>query len=74
MCSVFPQKPGSHLDEVVEHVDPFLQGLLQVLAEGEVLGVVTNLLHAPALGLLSSLLCPVLVVIVPILARDSRAE
>ena len=65
---------SSDLDEVVEYVHHLLQGLLQVLAEGEVLRVLADLLHAPALGLLSGLLCPVLVIIIPILQRERERE
>ena len=58
----------SYLHKVVEEVDPLLQRLLQVLAEGQVLGVVADLLHAPPLRLLRGLLGPVLVVVISVLA------
>lgn len=55
------------LDKVVEEVDPLLQGLLQVLAEGQVLSVRADLLHPALLGLLSRLLRPVLVIVISVL-------
>lgn len=66
-------RPACYLDKVVEEVDPLLQGLLQVLAESEVLGVLADLLHPATLCLLSGLLRPVLVVIITILKeREQR--
>ena len=58
---------NSYFDKVVEQVDSLLQGLLQVLAERQVLGMVTDLLHSPPLRLLCGLLCPVLIIVVSIL-------
>lgn len=52
-----------YFNKVVEHVDPLFQGFLQVLAEGQVLSMVTDLLHTSTLGLLCGFLCPVIVVL-----------
>lgn len=62
----------THFDKVVEQIDPLLQGLLQVVAQRQVLGVVADLLHAPPLRLLRGLLRPVLVFVVSILGGRQR--
>uniref|UniRef100_A0A0E9XQM4 Uncharacterized protein n=1 Tax=Anguilla anguilla TaxID=7936 RepID=A0A0E9XQM4_ANGAN len=54
------------LDKVVEHVDPLLQGPLQVFGEGQVLGVFANFLHPASLGFLGGLLCPVFIIVISV--------
>lgn len=69
------QSEAAHFDKVVEQIDPLLQGLLQVIAQRQVLGVVADFLHAPPLRLLRGLLCPVLIFVISILhPRQERVK
>lgn len=69
---VFSGFTCSYFDKVVKEINSLLQRFLQVLAECQVLGVVTNLLHSSPLRLLCGLFGPVLVVVVPVLVSRKR--
>lgn len=58
---------STYFDKIIKQVDSILQGLFQVIGEGQVLSVVTDLLHPPTLGLLGGLFCPVFIIFITIL-------